>query len=144
MTSWARSGADQWISESKVIRHSRLWYHHCANNLHQRSGKDGKQLYDTLFRLRKITHAIIVLLKPSRRWDFRFSGFDHFLDRFFGFGVCYGLRFLFRSRFPVFGRNKIGFSDSLFDAVRCYSDFSSGNISLNDLNRVHVSIFLWF
>ena len=32
---------------------------------------------------------------------------------------------LFRSRFSVFGKNKIGFLDLLFDAVWCFSGFSS-------------------
>ena len=60
------------------------------------------------------------------------------LSLLFGFGVCYGLRFLFRSQFLVWGKNKIGFSDLLFDAVWCFSGFSSENMRLNDLNHVHL------
>ena len=120
----SRSGADQWISRSEVITHSRLWYHYGANDVHQRSGNDGKQFYDTLCRLSKINHTTIILLRGSGRWDFRFSGFGHFWDRFFGFCTknlrfWYLLRFavsaLFRSPFPVFGINKIG--------IRCGSVF---------------------
>ena len=32
---------------------------------------------------------------------------------------------LFHAQFSVFGKNKIGFSDLLFDAVCCFSGFSS-------------------
>ena len=44
-----------------------------------------------------------ISVQRGGRWDFRFCGFGHFLDRFFGFctekrrffgfGVCCGLRF---------------------------------------------------
>ena len=54
--------------------------------------------------------VILVTLLRGGRWDFRFCGFGHFLDRFFGFcteklrffgfGVCCGLRFF---RFLAFG-----------------------------------------
>ena len=71
-------------------------------------------------------------------------GFGHFLDRFvgfctknlriFGFGDHCGLQFavsvLFRSRFSVFGKNKIGLLDLLCDAVWCFSGFSSENMRL--------------
>ena len=47
---------------------------------------------------------------------------------------------LFRTRFSVFGENKIRLSDLLFDVVRNISGLSSENMRLNDLNRVHVLI----
>ena len=52
--------------------------------------------------------------------------------------VWFAVSVLFRSRFPVFGKNKIEFSDLLFDAVRCFFGFSSENMRLNDLNPVHL------
>ena len=59
------------------------------------------------------------------------------------FRFWYLLRFaasaLFRSRFSVLGENKMLVSDLLFDAIWCFSGFSSENMRLNDLNRVHVS-----
>ena len=61
--------------------------------------------------------------------------------RFFGFGdhCVFAVSVLFRSRFSVFVKNKIGFSDLLFHAIWCFSGFSSENVRLNYLNRVHVS-----
>ena len=54
---------------------------------------------------------------------------------------------LFRSRFSVFGKNKVGFSDFLLDAVWCFSGFSSENLRLNDLNppqpRARLLWFCW-
>ena len=38
----------------------------------------------------------------------------------------------------VFGKNKMEFSDLLLDALRYFSGFSSENMRLKDLNRVHV------
>ena len=86
--------------------------------------------------------------------DFRFCSFDHILDRilvfctkkfrFFGLVsvAVYGFCSISLSRFSVCCKNKIEFSDLLFDALQCFSGFSSENMSLNDLNRIHVfSIF---
>ena len=57
----------------------------------------------------------------------------------FVFGVCCGLRFLFYFalgfRFSVFGKNKIGLSDLLFDAVWRFSGSSLENMRFNDFNR---------
>ena len=55
------------------------------------------------------------------------------------FGDHCVLRFLFYFALGLrLPKIKIWFSDLLFDAVRCFSGFSSENIRLNDLNRVHV------
>ena len=46
--------------------------------------------------------------------------------------------------FSIFGKNKIEFSDLLFDAVWCFSGFSAENMRLDDLNHLHVfSGFAW-
>ena len=59
------------------------------------------------------------------------------------FGDHCVLRFLFYFALGLrLPKIKIWFSDLLFDAVRCFSGFSSENIRLNDLNRVHV--YFWF
>ena len=50
----------------------------------------------------------------------------------------FAVSLLFRSRFSVLGKNKIGFSGFLFDAVWSFSGFFSESIRLNDRNRVHV------
>ena len=38
--------------------------------------------------------------------------------------------------FSIFGKNKIEFSDLLFDAVWCFSGFSAENMRLDDLNHL--------
>ena len=38
----------------------------------------------------------------------------------------------------IFDKNKIEFSDLLFDAVWCFSGFSAENMRLDDLNHLHV------
>ena len=63
------------------------------------------------------------------------TGFSVFIPKNFGFVVCCGFCSIFLS---VFVKNKIRFSDLLFDAVWCFSGFSSENMRLDDLNRVHV------
>ena len=70
-----------------------------------------------------------------------YIGFSVFVPKNFGFSVLVtiSVSVLFRSRFSVFGKNKIGFSDLLFDAVWCFSGFSSENMRLDDLNSVHAS-----
>ena len=55
----------------------------------------------------------VLRLGPFFRLDSRF-----FVPKNFGFSVVVSVRF--RSRFSVFGKNKIGFSDSVFDAVRVF------------------------
>ena len=69
--------------------------------------------------------------------------FRPLLDRFLYqkasvFSASVAVSVLFRTQFSVFGKNKIGFLDLLFDAVRCFSGFNSENMHLKDLNRVHV------
>ena len=63
-----------------------------------------------------------------------------FRSLFFGFSalVTFAVCGFFPISLSVFGKNKIGFSDLLFDAVPCFSGFFSENKRLNDLNRVHV------
>ena len=48
---------------------------------------------------------------------------------------------LLRTRFSVFGKIKIGFSDLLFDAVRWFSGFSSENMRLNESSLILLAIF---
>ena len=67
----------------------------------------------------------------------RFRPFFRSVFRFWR-PLRFAVSVLFRSRFSVFGKNRIGFSDLLLDAVCCFSGFSSENMRLNDLNRVHV------
>ena len=52
--------------------------------------------------------------------------------------VCPGWMMKFRFDRRITYTNKIGFLDFLFDAVQCFSGFSSENMRLYDLNRVHV------
>ena len=72
-------------------------------------------------------------------WDFRSLRFPLFFRSSFRLWwlIRLAVSVLFRSRFSVFGKNKIGFSGLLFDAVWCFT-FLFGNMRLNDLNRVHV------
>ena len=85
----------------------------------------------------------------ERHWDFCFAflaifkiGFTVFVPKISVFRFKWLLRFtvpvLFRSRFSVFGLSKTGFWDMLFDAVCCFSGFSSKNMHLNDFNHVHI------
>ena len=48
---------------------------------------------------------------------------------------------LLRTRLSVFGKIKIGFSDLLFDAVRCFSGFSSENMRHNDSSLILLAVF---
>ena len=67
-------------------------------------------------------------------------GFSVFVPKHFGFSVLVTIAVCsFRSiSLSVFGKNKTGFSDLLFDAVWRFSFISSENMRLNDFNRVHV------
>lgn len=77
---------------------------------------------------------------------FGFAVSANVVDRFFGF-VERNFRFsvlmtiavsiLFLSRFFAFVKNNIGFSGFLFDVVWCFPGFSSENMRLNDLSRIH-------
>ena len=65
--------------------------------------------------------------------------FSVFVPRNFRFSVLVtiAVSILFLSRFFAFVKNNISFSDFLFDAVWCFSGFSSENMRLNDLSRMH-------
>ena len=87
------------------------------------------------------------MFRALEHWEGGVGIFGHFLDRFFSFcAEKFGFSVLVTiavSSFcsisvSVFGKNKIGFSDLLFDARWCFSGFSSENMRLNNLNRVHI------
>ena len=39
----------------------------------------------------RVPHCLVLQIRGGR-WDFRFCGFDHFLDLFFGSGVSCGVQ----------------------------------------------------
>ena len=88
--------------------------------------------------------SALKLSLEGNRWghlDFQFRPFSVCVPKYLGFSVlvtCKG-RFLvyFALSFRFSAKNKIGFSDLPFDAVWCFSGFSSENMRLNDLSRMH-------
>ena len=83
--------------------------------------------------LRILHFAVSIILScrslyPSRFW----------YQKSWAFWFWCPLRFAVSVLFRSSGKNKIGFLDLLFgDAVWCCFGFSSYNMGLNDLNRVH-------
>ena len=94
-------------------------------------------LADTTRQCNKSSHVKMNSLQRCQvltfpRGALGFSGFDNFLDRFFGFSVCLQFLFYFVLSFWFFSKTKIGFSDLLFgDAVWCFYGFYSENTRVN-------------